>query len=225
MTLKVDMKSLKREIAKLNKTSILEENVDASGETKDIVEKFCDAVEQALEKDGETLKKSRSIVETYNDLVDQLDKMSKESEVDTEKEEKVEKKAEKKTKASETSKVKKEKPTLATVGGGKKKIEKKEKVVKEKASKKEKVVKEKIEKKKRVSKSANSIRLEGPIPYKELGYVEKKFISVISWALKRDLVLPYAACLQCWNLLEDSKKKELLKKYKDNKWNIPKELK
>ena len=69
MTLKVDMKSLKREIVKLNKTGILEEIVDASGETKDIVEKFCDAVETALDKDAETLKKSRSIVETYNDLV------------------------------------------------------------------------------------------------------------------------------------------------------------
>ena len=222
--LNVDMKALKREIAKLNKTGILEEVVDASGETKDVVEKFCDAVEQAREEDVEGLKEVRSVVETYNDLVDQLDKLTEiESKV------KIEEKVEKKTKASKI-KVKKEKPTLATVDGGKKKVEKKEKVVKEKAEKKEKVVKEKItkekvEKKKRVSKAANSVRLEGPISYKELTPIERKFISVISWALKRDLALPYAACLQCWNLLEDVKKKELLKKYKDNNWNIPKELK
>jgi len=130
--LNVDMKALKREIAKLNKTGILENPVDASGETKDIVEKFCDAVEQALDKDAETLKKSRSIVETYNDLVDQLDKMSKESEVDPEAEEKVEKKTiKKKTIKGKKSKDKKEKETLATVGGGKKKAEKVKEVKKQ----------------------------------------------------------------------------------------------
>uniref|UniRef100_A0A6M3KX51 Uncharacterized protein n=1 Tax=viral metagenome TaxID=1070528 RepID=A0A6M3KX51_9ZZZZ len=222
LKLTVDMKALKREIAKLNKTGILEENVDASGETKDIVEKFCDAVETALEKDGETLKKSRSIVETYNDLVDQLDKMSNEVVDETPPATPV-KKATKKVKA------KKEKETLATAGKKKaeknEKAPKKEEAIKEKAPKKEKVVKEKVVKEKVPANSEKGVReMKGTLSWDKLNKTEKKYISFIICVLKKgDKISPKS--LMSWALLDKAKKEELLKKYKEKGFAIPKELK
>jgi len=219
--LTVDMKALKREIAKLNKTGILEEVVDASGDTKDIVEKFCDAVEQAREKDVEDLKKVRSVVETYNDLVDQLDKFT---ETETEVEEITtlieEPIKEIKKKVTKKSKEKKEKETLATIGG-KKKAEKEEKVVKEKAPKKEKVVKAKVSTN---GKKSNVRDIKGALPWDEFTKAEKKFISWIGVDLMNNRGLK-ANSLKCWKMLEKEKKEEYLAKYKEKKFLVPVELK
>lgn len=170
------------------------------------------------------------MVETYNDLVAQLDGNngngeregaeagsgdSEEEFDEIEEQPIVDEKppAEKPAKKGKAEKAKKPKPIV-------KKKEMVKKVEEKKPVKTEKTKPDKV-----VKKESTSVReAKGTISWDKFTKAEKKYISWIGVDLMNNRSLKDNS-LKAWSLLEDSKKQEYLAKYKERKFKVPAELK